>query len=293
MNLPPRSADLYRTYGATIGRTPGYRGLSPFYSAVVDGAEEALAAQGAHLLVACVDSAEESRDTVLRWAERDTVRGVLINDLVADDPRVSDLGALDLPVTVLGEYPWDGATTIDVDNDGAVKLAVTYLVGLGHRRIARVSGPPELFHTRTRTAAFARHTAAAGLTAVTIEGDYSAESGEQALRELHHQDRGVTAVVFDNDVMAVAALHAAQQLGIDVPGSLSLLAWDDSPWCQLARPALSVVSRDLHALGATIAAALLDPVPTRVVRAPGALVVPRGSTAPVGAGGSGAGTGER
>jgi DNA-binding LacI/PurR family transcriptional regulator len=59
-----------------------------------------------------------------------------------------------------------------------------------------------------------------------------------------------TAIVYDNDVMAVAGLSVAREMGLEVPRDLSLVACDDSPLCQVVRPALTVLSRDVDAYGA-------------------------------------------
>jgi DNA-binding LacI/PurR family transcriptional regulator len=209
---------------------------------------------------------------------------VLVNDLEPDDPRIALCRALGLTVVLLGEYPRTEVTTIDVDNDAAMRVAVDYLSRLGHTRIGRVSGPARLFHTVTRSRSFERYVADAGAVGRTAQGDYSAEAGAAGLRALLEADPEITAVMFDNDVMAVAALGEAAALGRRVPEDLSLLAWDDSPECQLARPALSVVARDIRGLGLRLAEVLLEPEPPRVVHTRGAVIVPRGSTAGVASG---------
>jgi DNA-binding LacI/PurR family transcriptional regulator len=92
-----------------------------------------------------------------------------------------------------------------------------------------------------------------------------------------------TAVVFDNDVMAVAALGVAQEMGIAVPRELSLVAWDDSELCRLVHPSLTAVSRRVPEYGECAAAALLalvggGQVPDMLLDPP--VLVPRGCTAP-------------
>ncbi|HEY0217794.1 MAG TPA: substrate-binding domain-containing protein [Cellulomonas sp.] len=270
---------MQSAFGTVVRRTPGHRGLAPFHTALIDGIDQTLAARGGHLLVHLVGTEDEEVATYRRWAASGTVAAVLVCDLVADDPRVPLCRGLGLAVVLLGEYPLTEVTTIDVDNDAAMAVAVDFLLSLGHIRIGRVCGPPGLFHTVTRSRSFAEHVAAAGAVGITAQGDYSAASGIAALRDLLARDPEVTAVMFDNDVMAVAALGAAAELGRRVPEDLALLAWDDSPECQLASPALSVVARDIRGLGLRVGEVLLDPEPARVVHTRGATVVPRGSTA--------------
>jgi DNA-binding LacI/PurR family transcriptional regulator len=143
-----------------------------------------------------------------------------------------------------------------------------------------------LGHTAVRTAAFdeaARGLDLAGAWQVTT--DYSGEAGARATRSLlmaAPADRP-TAIVYDNDIMAVAGLSVAAEMGLSVPGDVSLLAWDDSQLCRLTHPTLSAMSHDVHGFGADAARTLFGvitgegagshPVPTPVL-------TPRGSTAP-------------
>ena len=76
-------------------------------------------------------------------------------------------------------------------------------------------------------------------------------------RALLTSARPPTAIVYDNDVMAVAGVAVATELGVAVPGSLSIVAWDDSPLCQLLHPPLTALTRDTFAFGASAARSLL------------------------------------
>ena len=172
------------------------------------------------------------------------------------------------------------------DDATAVTEAVRYLAALGHRRIARVGGAAALGHTAMRTAAFdeaARALELAGAWQVTT--DDSGAAGARATRSLltaAPPDRP-TAIVYDNDIMAVAGLSVAAEMGLNVPHDVSLLAWDDSQLCRLTHPTLSAMSHDVHGFGAEAARTLFGvitgegpgshPVPTPVL-------TPRGSTAP-------------
>ncbi|MCR6490206.1 LacI family transcriptional regulator [Amycolatopsis sp. OK19-0408] len=92
-----------------------------------------------------------------------------------------------------------------------------------------------------------------------------------------------TAVLCDTDSLAVAALVAARELGLDVPGDLSIVSWDDTPLCRLVRPALTAISRPLAELGALAVSVLNDLVdgrPAGDVCASRPKLVTRGSTGP-------------
>jgi DNA-binding LacI/PurR family transcriptional regulator len=209
---------------------------------------------------------------------------VLLSDLVDHDVRADRVHALGLAAVVLGEPATsEPVTAVRVDNYGAMRDAVRALTSLGHRRIGRVSGPLNLLHSKARASAFDSAVREAGAEGSTVEGDYSEPSGADGTRTLLGAGSPPTAIVYDNDMMAVGGLALAQELGIAVPDRLSLLAWDDSTFCRLAVPPLSAMSHDVHELGQLAGVALLallggGRVPSR--EAPLPHFIPRGTTAP-------------
>lgn len=164
--------------------------------------------------------------------------------------------------------------------------AVDYLTLMGHRHLARVSGPAGLHHSHERHAAFQRACEAHGAHATTVEGDYSEEAGRRCTRTLLGRAGPPTAIIYDNDVMALAGLGVVTELGLTVPGDLSVLAWDDSTLCRLSNPQLSAVTLDVHAMGNQAADALLNTLaggPVRSYLVPQQRLSARASTAAPGA----------
>ena len=111
-------------------------------------------------------------------------------------------------------------------------------------------GSPGYWHSKLRTrrvhAAAAR---AAGLEVVSVEADYTAEHGAEATRRPARPAEPPTAILYDNDVMAVAGLGVAQRMGVSVPADVSIVSWDDSALCELVHPALTALHRDIAAVG--------------------------------------------
>ena len=90
-------------------------------------------------------------------------------------PGWTRCGRLDLPAVIIGgtsNIP--GLPNLWIDETSAAHKVITYLAGLGHRRIVRVSGPPEMLHTRSRTDAIAAASAAAGIAMSVMPADYPA-----------------------------------------------------------------------------------------------------------------------
>jgi DNA-binding LacI/PurR family transcriptional regulator len=137
-------------------------------------------------------------------------------------------------------------------------------VALGHREIARVAGLPALDHTQVRIAAFRAAMLAHGLGSPRVVAtDYTWEEGARVTRTLLSRRDRPTAIMYDNDVMAAAALNVAQEMNIAVPQDLSLLAGDDSQLCVLVRPALTALTRDIQGYGRHTAQVMLDVIDGR------------------------------
>lgn len=233
-------------------------GVEPFIMELIAGIEEELAPHGITVLVVVVPDLAAELDTYRRWAEDRTVQAVVVVNLVHDDVRPGRLAALGLPAVLAGRHR-DAPTFAKVvtDDAGAMTAAIEMLASLGHAVIGRVSGPADLVHTTERSVAMRAAGERHGILVRIVEADYSAEAGVRALRELLAGDPPPTAVVFDNDVMAVAAEQELIRSGVPVPGRVSLLACDDSPLCELAVPPLSALSIDVHEHGRTLGRAVV------------------------------------
>ncbi|QUQ65680.1 transcriptional regulator [Kutzneria sp. CA-103260] len=276
------SGRAIHSVGLAIARPARLLGREPFYMEFIAGIESVLSVNSCSLLLRLVEPEQEIA-VQREWWGANRVNGSILVDLRTDDPRVPALSALGLPAVVVGHPSLAGPfTSVWTDDATAMNEAVRYLAAIGHRRIARVSGPAELGHSAIRTEAFANAARDLGLQAQTIVADFSADQGARACRSLLLAAERPTAIVFDNDIMAVTALGVAAEFGLSVPGDLSLLAWDDSELCRLTRPTLSAMQHDIFAFGADVAQTLFDVMNHREAASHAAQVpalVPRGSTA--------------
>ncbi|MEU6850209.1 LacI family DNA-binding transcriptional regulator [Actinacidiphila alni] len=272
--------------GLVVDRPAWVLGIEPFFMQLISGVEAGLAAGGTALLLQVTEDAGAEEAAYRRWWGERRVDGVLLVDLRQDDPRLGLLRELELPGVVVGHATGvPGIPSVWLNDAEAVRETLAYLAAMGHRRIARVAGPARFVHTRERGAAFDAAAAELGLTGGVscVHTDYSGEDGARATRRLLSDAERPTAIVYDNDVMAVAALSVTQEMGIRVPAELSLVAWDDSELCRLVHPALTAVSRRVPEYGERAAEALLalidgQDVADQLLEAPA--LVPRGSTAP-------------
>ncbi|MDH2426679.1 LacI family DNA-binding transcriptional regulator [Sphaerisporangium sp. TRM90804] len=275
---------LARTVGLAVCRPARILGMEPFFMELISGIENELSARSYALMLQVVPDHDHEIETYRRWWGEGRIDGAILVDLHFDDRRVAELRTLGLPAVVIG-HPSESGSLVPVwsDDAAAVRETVEYLVALGHRTIARVAGLPALVHTSLRDEAFIEVCAELRVTGHLVHTDYTGEEGARATRRLVSSAARPTAVVYDNDIMAVAGLSVAQEMGLDVPADLSIVAWDDSPLSQVVRPALTALSRDIPAYGAHAASRLLSLVSGGEVAGfedEAARLTPRGSTAP-------------
>jgi LacI family transcriptional regulator len=175
--------------------------------------------------------------------------------------------------------------TVDADNLNGAALATAHLIGLGHRRIAMITGRPDLQSARLREQGFRSAMASAGLAVdetLVVAGDYHQERAVAAARELLHRPDRPTAVFGSNDVSAAAAISVASELGLRVPERLSVVGFDNIPEFALGEPPLTTVEQPIRQMGREAVAMLIrligGQIPERThVTLPTRLVV-RGST---------------
>ncbi|WP_030667568.1 LacI family DNA-binding transcriptional regulator [Streptomyces rimosus] len=273
------------TIGLAICRPARLLGLEPFYMEFISGIESVLVEHSCALLLRLVTSRQEEIALQETWWRERQVGGSVLVDFRHDDPRVAPLRSLGLPAVAVGHPALTGGIpSVWTDDATAVGEAVRYLAALGHRSIARVGGPEELGHSAIRTEAFT-----ATMTQLGLDGSrqvatgFAGEEGARATRSLLLREDRPTAVIYDNDIMAVAGLGVASEMGIRVPDDLSLLAWDDSQLCRLTHPTLSAMSHDVHNFGTEVANMLFDVIAGKAVTsrpAPTPSLTPRASTAP-------------
>jgi DNA-binding LacI/PurR family transcriptional regulator len=245
--------------GLVVDRPARTLGIEPYFMQLISGIEGELAGRDVALLLQMTEDPSAQVGTYRRWWAERRVDGVFLVDLRVDDERLGVVTELGMPAIVVGgPHGTEALPGLWNDEASAVRAVVEYLAALGHRCIARVAGMPDLWHTVWRGQAFEAAARDLGLTPVGGTTDYTGEEGARLTRRLLASAEPPTAIVYDNDIMAVAGLAVAAEMGVPVPERLSIVAWDDSVLCRLVHPPLTAVSLDIPAYGAAVARRLLD-----------------------------------
>ncbi|MFF3489821.1 LacI family DNA-binding transcriptional regulator [Streptomyces sp. NPDC002795] len=244
-------------FGLVLTREPEQIGADLFFPAFIAGVESVIGQRGDGLMVH-VTTPEQEQGVYERLAAQRQVDGVLLTDLRHDDPRPPLMRRLGLPAVVVGQPEWGGGLpTVSLDDEPAYSSAVRRLADLGHQRIAHIEGPREFRHAHRRRLAWEQTLRELGLPeGPVLPGGFSAEGGARATRELLALDTPPTAIVYGNDLAAMAGLSVAQELGVPVPDRLSVVGYDDAPLTRYSYPPLSSARADARGWGEAAARAL-------------------------------------
>ncbi|WP_230085369.1 LacI family DNA-binding transcriptional regulator [Arthrobacter sp. AQ5-05] len=247
--------------GFAVNRSASTVGTEAFFTDLIAGVQSALTEDRIAMQMVLVGSIEEEVATYRRWCSANQVDGVIVIDPRDDDPRLSALQEMSLPAVVIGSHASDAGhpATIWLDDSQVAHALFDYLAALGHRSIAFVSGPAEFQHTRMRIEVLGA-LSERGVKGEVIATDFSPAAATATMRRLLSRAERPSAVVFDNDMMAIAGLRVAQEMRLSVPQDLSIASFDDSVVAGLVRPSITCITRDTFGLGAAAAEFLREQI---------------------------------
>jgi LacI family transcriptional regulator len=236
----------------------------------------------------CNDFGAQMIDEVLAMVEQTHVDGLVVTPpLSANHELIAALERRDLPfVRMAPDDSVHPSPAVEMDDRAAAREMASYLLDLGHRRIGFVAGHPDHYSSRVRLEGFREALAARGIAFANqpVEQGYNDHlSGLEAGRRLLAAGRRPTAIFASNDDMAAGVIVAAHELGIDVPGELSVAGFDDTAVAAIVWPTLTTIHQPVYdmAFAATgLLADLVKGVETPAVTRLDHALVRRASTAP-------------
>jgi DNA-binding LacI/PurR family transcriptional regulator len=262
-SLRGRSLSQKRAFavGLVIQRSATVVESDPFFAGFIGGVEAVLVDRGYALVLQVGASRSAMLERYHRLLLDHRIDGVFLTDIEDRDPRFAMLARSGTPAVAVNAGPDCPMPAVRQDHAPGLLELVDRVVALGHRRIAHVSGPPGFIHSGQRERVWRDALRRQGLRPGPVfAGDFSIRSGTLAADRLFRQggrSPRPTAVVCANDLMALGFLTRAVDLGLDVPGELSVTGFDGIEFGAYARPSLTTVATSPHQLGAASARSLL------------------------------------
>ena len=264
-NLLAKGLKTRRTY--TIGLLiPDIR--NSFFTSVVRGVEDVALSRGYHLFLCNTDEDPEREDEYVRELARKRVDGLMVAPSARREADIRRLRGEGVPF-VLVDRDVEGvdADVVGVDNRAGMRLIAEHLVELGHQRMAMISGPLD------KASGYERHLGLRdALSDLGVElddslvrfGDFRTSSGREGARELLSLSSPPTALITANNQMTLGALLTISEMGLDVPGDVSVVGFDDPEWAPLTGPPLTTVAQPTYEMGVKAARMLLDRIETEL-----------------------------
>ena len=251
---------------------------NPLYASMIKGAEDVLTRNGYMLVVASSDGLPDREAAFIDLFRQRQAEGLIFS--ISQETHAGVLGALaaaKFPFVMLEREVALPAGTVGADHASGTRQATRYLLDLGHRRIAMVSGGSDNRVGRDRVRGFLAAHEEAGLlpdTSLIRRDSFSEEYGFHQAQLLLDLPEPPTAIVILGQHLLRGVLSAVRRKGIAIPQQLSLIVSNDSELAQLATPAISVIRYDSYALGQEAALLLLRRLQEGPAAAPGHVTVP-------------------
>jgi DNA-binding LacI/PurR family transcriptional regulator len=230
----------------------------PFFAGVIRGVSLELEAADKQLVLMMVGPSGPSHDRVERYATGGHVDGVIIFSMHGADPLPERLSRAGVPVVCNGWLMTPSAVPcVDVENEGGAIAAVRHLLDSGRQRVATIAGPQDMSAGIDRLKGYRAAMNDSSRRSLIAVGDFTRQSGEEAMTQLLHDDPRIDAVFVANDPMAEGALRALRKAGRRVPHDVAVVGFDDMDFARYTEPPLTTVRQPTTEIGRTVARQVL------------------------------------
>src|SRR6201994_55890 len=229
---------------------------------MVRGLEDRLTAAGYVALLGNTDGDTGKEQAIFEQMRARHVDGFVLATAHTDDPVLAEAARDQLPVVLMNRLdPQHDFSSVSVDNEQGMRMSVAHLAGLGHTRIAHIAGPQRMSTGEGRLRGYFE-----GLKTATLEAEddlivsataFTVEEGTRCCRELLGRGSDFTAVAVANDMLTVGCYTALDEAGLRCPENLSLVGFNDMPFVDRLRPALTTIRFPHYQLGTEAAQLLL------------------------------------
>jgi LacI family transcriptional regulator len=260
---------------------------NPVFPYVVKGIEDQLGRGDYTALVANADGDVDRERKALEALKRQQVDGLIMTTALRFDPLVNEVVQQGTPlVLAVRDTERADVATVTPDERLGTRLAVEHLWGLGHRRIACISGPTTVSTGATRLAAFMEAAKSFGLDAdpsLVVEAQaFTIAEGERVMADLLDGEPAFSAVLAGNDMLAIGCIATIGRAGLRCPDDISVIGFNDMPMADRFSPPLTTLRIPYYEMGLLAADLMMEQLSERAPRQITVTenLIVRGSTAP-------------
>ena len=225
---------------------------NPYFTLMARGVEDAAGASDYTVIYCNTDESEEKEENYVNLLAQRQVDGVLLVPSCGNVKTINFLLSNDINVVALDRR----VTGVEIDSvrsdseNGAYQL-IKMLIGLGHKRIAMITGPKDVSTSVDRVIGYQQALAEANLSEneLVYYGMFNLESGYELTKQAMMQSPRLTAIFGANNFIAIGIIKALRDLQFDVPGDISIGAFDDLPESMLVAPFLTFVEQPAYEIG--------------------------------------------
>ncbi|MBN2146613.1 MAG: LacI family DNA-binding transcriptional regulator [Anaerolineales bacterium] len=240
--------------GLVMARQSHHIITDAFMNMLMDGFLRSTHQTGMRLMVDFVEP-QHHQKAYLQLVRAKRIDGLLLAGPRLDDEGLKLLEEANFPTVLIGHIVGTSLYSVDIDNRGAAREAVAYLIQLGHRQIACITNaPPSYGAPALRLQGYRDALDEAGIpydTRLVRFGDYDMHSGYEQMNSLLSDGMPFTAAFVSSDVVALGAAAAINERGLKIPGQISLIGFDDVPMARFMNPPLTTIHVPASEMGQT------------------------------------------
>ncbi|MBA4383708.1 MAG: LacI family transcriptional regulator [Anaerolinea sp.] len=245
-----------------------------FLLQVLVGIEQAASKWGFHVLLKHIN--HSNSDEYSQLITENHVDGIILSGPLQNDPELIKLHKEGVPIILLGQMANTTIPFVDVNAEIGSETAVNHLISCGHKRIAMITNAKlEYSSAQQRRSGYVNALKKSNIQIDELlikEGDFTPASGFQAMKELLTLSPVPTAVFVASDVVAVGAIQAIKQSGLQIPGDIEIIGFDDIPMAQYFDPPLSTIHLPAFELGKVAGEQLIKMISSNNSEYPGVLL---------------------
>ncbi len=246
--------------GLVLPRSIGSFFSDPYFPRLTQGIAQACNEYNYTLGFFLISTKDDEEKIFPRVSRKGLLDGILVQSHEIGDQLINRLAESNIPLVTLGRPPRAiDVSYIDVDNTNAAYNAVSHLIRSGHKRVGTITGPSNSTVGMDRKEGYLRALTTRGCRidkSLIIAGDFSEESGYYAMQQL--LPAKPDAIFAASDIMALGAMRAVREAGLNIPKDVAFVGFDDLPFATLSEPRLTSIRQPVTQFGFKAVEILID-----------------------------------